>query len=199
MKATEILQQEHEVIKRMLKVLGAMADEARTGGRLEPADLQAVLEFIRTFADRCHHGKEEGCLFPAMEAAGVPREGGPIGVMLAEHELGRGFVRQMQAAADALAKGDAAATEALLSAAQGYISLLEQHIDKEDNVLYPIANMHLTPEQGQELLEEFERLEQEQIGPGRHEELHRLAEGLAARYLQPHARAAEMHRCCCHG
>ncbi|MCX7887840.1 MAG: hemerythrin domain-containing protein, partial [Verrucomicrobiae bacterium] len=94
MKPTEILMAEHRVIEQVLNVLEAMAERAANGD-LNRQEARDAVAFFRGFADRCHHGKEEAQLFPAMEAKGIPREGGPIGVMLCEHEQGRAAVRGM--------------------------------------------------------------------------------------------------------
>ena len=104
-KATEILSDEHRVIERVLGVLEQLT-------RLPVSDSlmrwQKALEFFRHFADECHHFKEEKVLFPAMEAHGIPNEGGPIGMMLAEHEEGRAHVRSMSAVVEQIAAGNAA-------------------------------------------------------------------------------------------
>jgi hemerythrin-like domain-containing protein len=84
MRATEILTHEHRVIEQVLGCLEAMGAEARAAGRLDGAAAQDAVAFFRNFADRCHHGKEEVHLFPALEAKGFPRDGGPTGVMLDE-------------------------------------------------------------------------------------------------------------------
>src|SRR3989337_494578 len=123
----------------MLEVAEAVAIQ-RDRGETVPADsLSGLLEFFRLFADRCHHGKEEDLLFPLLEKKGLPRAGGPIGVMLHEHEQGRALVKQMADAAEAYGGGAAEAGGRWAEAARGYSFLLRQHIDKEKNVLFVIA------------------------------------------------------------
>ncbi|MEM3061405.1 MAG: hemerythrin domain-containing protein, partial [Candidatus Bathyarchaeia archaeon] len=77
-----------------------VCEKLDSGERVEPGHLEQVLEFIKFFADKCHHGKEEDLLFPAMEEAGIPKGGGPIGMMLTEHAMGRGYVKAMSKAAE---------------------------------------------------------------------------------------------------
>jgi hemerythrin-like domain-containing protein len=100
--------------------------------------LDQLIEFFIVFVDKCHHGKEEELLFPALEAIGVQRDGGPIGVMLAEHQQGREYVQKMNEAFSQYNEGDRAAATKLAKNARAYIALLRQHIDKENNVLFPI-------------------------------------------------------------
>ena len=110
-KPTEILSDEHRVIERVLDALQRL-----TAVPVNPSleQWRKALEFFRHFADQCHHFKEEKVLFPALEEHGIPREGGPIGMMLAEHEEGRGHVRSMIDAMERVAQGNGAASTTLM-------------------------------------------------------------------------------------
>lgn len=167
---TAELKQEHRVIERMLAVLKAAATKAEAGQDLPPDFFPRAVDFIRNFADRCHHGKEEDNLYPAMERRGIPREGGPIGVMLMEHDQGRAFVRGMDEAGKRLAAGDKGAAKEAARNARGYAELLSQHIFKEDNILYMMADQALSAADQKELSARFEQMERERLGPGKHEE-----------------------------
>ena len=104
--------------------------------------------------------------------------------MLTEHDMGRGYVKGMSEAVAKYKAGDRKASSAIVENARNYIALLTQHIDKEDNILYPMADMHLSEERQNELLEEFEVVERERIGVGKHEEFHRLLDHLGEVYLE---------------
>ncbi|HSA94530.1 MAG TPA: hemerythrin domain-containing protein [Acidobacteriota bacterium] len=183
MKPTEELSHEHQAILTMIRVLGRVADRLDAGAAVDPDDLEQAVGFIRGFADKCHHAKEEGHLFPEMEKAGIPRDRGPIGVMLAEHVQGRAHVAAMAAAIPEIRKGDRTAARAFASAARGYGELLVQHIMKEDRILYPMADARLTPEQQDSLEACFAEVEKNIVGEGKHEEYHRLLERLERTYL----------------
>lgn len=144
MDPTTILMEEHRVIEGVLDSLETAAGRLRAGEPVDPGVFLMAVDFIRGFADGSHHRKEEGVLFPAMEAAGVPREAGPIGVMLAEHEQGRQFTAAMRASAEKLKAGDTRAAGDLVHSALGYVALLRGHIMKEDNVLFPMADQVIT-------------------------------------------------------
>jgi hemerythrin-like domain-containing protein len=138
-----------------------------------------MLDFFREFADHCHHAKEENLLFEKMKRRGVPVSGGPIAVMLQEHDEGR---RRLKAVAEALPKarsGDASAATSVRTNLLAYVQLLRGHIDKEDNILYPMADRLFTPEDQRALTEGFEKVEAEEIGEGVHEKYHQLAHDLA--------------------
>lgn len=98
------------------------------------SDINSFMEFLKEFADKCHHGKEEGFLFPALEKTGVRNQGGPIGVMLSEHTMDRDLIKQMQ---DNLRK-DKVDSQGFIEAAKSYVRLLRSHIQKENAILFPL-------------------------------------------------------------
>jgi len=182
MKPTAELSHEHQDILRMIRILGKMADGLEAGSPVEADDLERAVEFIRIFADKCHHAKEEGHLFPEMERAGIPRDRGPIGVMLAEHVEGRKHVAGMAGAIPGVRRGSRKAAETFAAGARGYGGLLAQHIYKEDNILYPMADARLSHDQQMSLEACFAEVEKNIVGEGKHEEFRRLLERLEARY-----------------
>jgi len=184
MKATDILKGEHELIVAMLQVIDAMCAKMESGEHVDHGDIANTIDFIRNFADRCHHAKEENLLFPAMEKAGISRDRGPIGVMLAEHTAGRNFVKGMDRALQLLKEGDDTATEMFIADGQGYVSLLDGHIMKENNVLFDMADQHLSAQQQKELVDGFDRVEREEIGAGVHDRYHELLHRLRDRYTK---------------
>lgn len=178
MEATQILKQEHQVIERVLDALETAANRLDAGTPVRPGLFLQAADFIRGFADGCHHRKEEGILFPALEAAGIPAEGGPIGVMLFEHEEGRKLTAAMRAAAEQLEAGESQAAAAVARSALGYVALLRQHIAKENNVLFPMADQVIRGRAQAEVAEGFERVEHEETGQGVHERYLALADAI---------------------
>ena len=184
MQATAVLKEEHRVIERVLDALETAANRLTTGSPVRPGVFLQAADFIKGFADGCHHKKEEGVLFPALEAAGIPAEGGPIGVMLFEHEEGRKLTAAMRAAAERLAAGDSSATAEVVENALGYVALLRQHIAKEDNVLFPMADRAIQGRAQTDLAEAFERVEHEETGLGVHERFLALADAIEREVAQ---------------
>lgn len=178
MKAIDILREEHRVIERVLAALETAANRLEAGQPVSPSFFLQTADFITGFADGCHHKKEEGVLFPAMEAAGIPAETGPISVMLAEHDQGRRLASVIRASAEKMLAGDTDAKGKLVEAALGYAALLRQHIMKEDNVLFPMADQAIQGTSRAKVAEAFERVEHEETGEGVHEKFMALAEAL---------------------
>ena len=176
MTPTEQLRNEHQAVLLALDILEKICRKLEAGKKIDPKHQEEILEFIKIFVDKCHHGKEENLLFPAMEEVGIPKEEGPIGMMLMEHDMGRGYVKAMSE--------NISNPEKFIRDARGYIELLKQHIEKENNILYQMAETNISQEKDSELLKEFDKLELERIGPGKHEEFHKMLERLKRIYLE---------------
>ena len=166
---TDVLRDEHAVILRALDVLEAAARRLTSGAALPDRWWPEIIDWLRGFADRNHHAKEERALFPAMVKAGVPEQGGPIGVMLAEHAEGRALIQAM--ATEPATPGERAAS------AQRYVQLLRAHIAKENDVLFMIADSVLEPATQAAVAREFDALADE---VGRDSSIRDAEERLAA-------------------
>jgi hemerythrin-like domain-containing protein len=176
--ATTQLRNDHDAILQMLDAIEEQASTIASGTAPKPETLSGVVEFIRVFADRCHHGKEEDLLFPLLESKGMPRGGGPIAVMLMEHDQGRAFVAEMAKFAQDYAAGNAGSGSRWAEAARGYAALLRAHIAKENNILFMMAERILSESEQADLAEQFEEVERVKIGEGTHEKLHALLQQL---------------------
>ena len=136
---TQTLAAEHRLIEGVLDALERAVAEAERTRVLPAAFIEDVVLFSRVFVDRCHHGKEERCFFPCLVNLGLPADGGPIEIMLREHEEGR---RLALAIADGLARYQhgSAALEDVLGICRDYVDLLRTHIEKETHVLFPLGD-----------------------------------------------------------
>jgi len=179
MQPTKTLSHEHQVILLVLDAAEREARHIQSNNTVHADKVEKMVDFFRTFADRCHHAKEEKLLFEKMYQRGMPRHTGPIAVMLQEHDQGRAHVRAMAEVLPGASGGDPAALTRLRENLLGYAQLLRAHIQKEDNILYPMADDILLPADQEDLAKAFERVEAEEIGPGIHEKYHQLAHELA--------------------
>ncbi len=173
------MKQDHRVIEKVLGAIEDAAERVRRGEEVPVQLLGEALEFSQVFVDRCHHGKEEVCLFPCLERKGVPNEGGPIGVMLREHQIGREMAGAIGAALkEDLGKPEARARVAALCT--DYVEHLRQHIFKEENVLFGMGDSLMGRDDHESSVECYERTEEERVGFEKHEEMERLAEKLGS-------------------
>jgi hemerythrin-like domain-containing protein len=185
MNAIKELITEHKAVRMTLRILERITEEIdKTEKISKPEHLKQLFEFFSVFVDKCHHGKEEELLFPALETVGISREGGPIGVMLNEHQQGRNLVAKMKRNLSQYLNGDTGAAQKLKESSDAYIALLNIHIDKENNVLFPMAIQHLSKNKLAELKKGFDKIETDKIGTGKHEEFHRMLDILEGIYLK---------------
>jgi len=184
MNPTQELVHEHEIVKHALTILEQISAKLDAGGTLNVEHLSRLLEFLTEFVDKCHHGKEEDVLFPMMVQTGAPPAKPMTSQMLSEHQTGRTFIKNMKQAFTQYQAGAADAGRDISKNANGYIELLRTHITKEDTILYPFAEKLLTAAQQTELVEEFERIEIERTGPGKHEEYHQMIHELGSLYVK---------------
>lgn len=182
MKPSDILKNEHRVIEQVLNCLEVMTEKLVAARTLNPQHAKDAAAFFRAFADQCHHGKEEVHFFPMMEARGFSREGGPTGVMLQEHDLGRAHVRGFNESVDKAAAGDPESIRQFIYHARAFIQLLREHIQKEDHCLFSMADQAFSEKDQTDLMQQFERVEEEEMGAGTHEKFLALANELADYY-----------------
>jgi hemerythrin-like domain-containing protein len=177
---TDLLENEHRAIQEVVAVMATLAEDMETGRPVDAEMLQDIVDFMRIFADKCHHGKEETHLFPALEAKGVPMRGCPVGALKAEHQQGRALVADFARLVQAYAAGSASAQESLAQTLRHLTELYPGHIWKEDYLLFPMANKILSPEDQATLHEHFEAVEEE-IGRDVHHRFEQLAAELPER------------------
>ena len=134
------LREEHTQILSQLDAL----EVAVSGSAVNKEEVEKFLHFTENFAEP-HHKKEEDVLFPALEAKGIPRDGGPTGVMLSEHQEKRNYVKGLRLA---LQNGD---DKEMKRNGLSIVNLMRSHIDKENNILYPMAEQLLSAEDLAEL------------------------------------------------
>ena len=176
----ELLNDEHRLIEQTLGALVRYTRRLDEGAA--PADLSAFVTFFQRFADALHHHKEEDILFERMIEAGFPRGGGPIAMMLHEHEGGRHLVSRLAEAAaraDSWLRGDHAAVH---ETALVFAELLRAHIHKEDAVLYPMARRTLPEDVIAEMGARFEAMEASDEARAERASLVATATALVTRY-----------------
>lgn len=156
MPAVTILEREHALIEQALELLALVAARLGQDRPVSGDHVLALLAFLRDFADRRHHVKEEETLFPLLEQRGIARVGGPIGVMLHEHEQGRTMIRIMEGLFPELSvPGEP--RQQFARVANAYTGLMRDHIAKENHCLFPLAQTVLTEADRQTLDAAFER------------------------------------------
>jgi len=176
-KAIAELLHEHEIILKVVGNLEGLANTLREHQQVEVAVLREAAAFMRNFADKCHHAKEEDLLFPALVAAGLPERNGPVAVLKSEHVQARSCIAKLATAIDAYEHQGSALRAQIIEAISCIGELYPQHIAKENEVLFPMSERLLTPVVLDDLAQKFEGVE-EALGKNEHHRWAAVAERL---------------------
>ena len=174
---TKVLSDEHQNILKVISAIKKECQAIESGRAIDQDFFVTAIDFIRNYADKFHHAKEEDILFKAMCQDNVTLHCNPIDQMLHEHDLGRNFVKDLAAG---LAENN---KDQVLASARGYAFLLEDHIFKEDNILYPMAGDVLPEDLQVKLAQDFLKAEQEKFQPGVKEKYLAVVEKFETRIL----------------
>ncbi|MDV3425834.1 MAG: hemerythrin domain-containing protein [Bacillota bacterium] len=175
--------EEHKNIKRMLSVIRKACLGIMNGNEIDYTDFETMIDFVRNYADKHHHGKEEKFLFNKMaDELGAAAEKLVKFGMLVEHDLGRFYIRELEEALDKVKSGDEESKLDVIADAVSYTHLLNRHIDKEDNVVYSFARRELRKETLIKVNEESEKFEEEMRIAGVQDKYIKLLEQLEQKY-----------------
>ena len=193
--AIETLMTEHRLIEQVLGALDTFIGQLSLEVADDRGQVARFARFFKNFADRCHHGKEEERLFVAMNQCGFPREFGPVGVMLAEHTEGRAHVGALAEIGNGKRPLTADEKQRATEHALAFIPLLKSHIQKEDNILYPMARQAIPPAQWAQLESGCEAFDREVMGEEEIQELKDLANELMINFPPDMEKMAALDGC----
>jgi len=181
--STTSLRRDHELIEKVIKAMESTIQLLNDGKQIPESILLPVIDFSKNFTDVCHHSKEENSLFPALEQAGMPRHMGPIAMMLIDHERSREIGKEMESSAkNYILTGD---STKLITDMQQYVEHITEHLWKENNKLFMMAEARLqyVSQKVDKELNEIEESKLQGIGKTR-EHYEQLAETLTRDILQ---------------
>ena len=184
MESIKIMVGEHENIRRMLKVVRSLCYKIMTNEDFDIEDVPKIIDFVRVYADKHHHGKEEDILFKTMnEKIEKLRAAGSITGMYIEHDLGRLFMADLEKAVKDFSEGDDQARLDIIANAVGYANLLDRHIEKENMAMYKFAENMLEEEDKEFVEEESQKIEAAATDEGLQEKYINLLQELENKYL----------------
>ena len=154
--ATKNLEDDHIYVLKLTDVMKAVTLSEKS----DIEHIESIIDIIKNFADGLHHAKEENLFFPALEKKGFSAQQGPVAVMLHEHVQGRNFVKGMSDNLEQFKNGNKAALTGIYQNMLGYADLLVNHISKENNILFRMADKVFSDVEQEDLLEQFEKIEQ---------------------------------------
>ncbi len=175
--STASLRRDHDLIEKVIKAMDSTIQLLNDGKQIPESILLPVIDFTKNFTDVCHHSKEENSLFPALEQAGMPKNMGPIAMMLMDHERSREIGASMEESAkEYLSSGD---STKLISDMRQYVEHITEHLWKENNRLFMMAEARLqyVSQKVDKELTEIEESKLKDLGKSR-EHYEKLAENL---------------------
>ncbi|MHC1728344.1 MAG: hemerythrin domain-containing protein [Syntrophobacteraceae bacterium] len=183
MKALEQLRAEHDRILPALDVLEKMSEKIVFCEEVPVGHLKQVLDFLQIFADKCHHGKEEGILFPEVKGAGTSREGGAIDALLSEHDRGRLLIAEIKTLLQSYERGNSGSLPVLTNPVLQYINLLRSNIWKENDLFFPMAEESVPVERQGAIAKKFAEFDEGIIDSETVETFHAMLKELSSTYL----------------
>ncbi|MBT0664579.1 hemerythrin domain-containing protein [Geobacter pelophilus] len=156
---TQALVNEHRHILQVITLLEQTAPTTVAGLNVDWQFYLDCIDFIRSYADRFHHAKEEDVLFAALVKNGMPRDNSPVAAMLMEHDQGRSYIREMETAVLEAKDGIPGREAVIAEKALAYAALLRDHIAKEDDILYPLAELVIPETMREEIVQGYQRAE----------------------------------------
>lgn len=159
MTPTENLINEHKVINDLLGIMSKIAEKIKSKGIFYTNDIEDIMEFSKNYIEKSHHGKEQ-IFYPVLASAEIPIEKEAISLMLYEHILTHNYLKDINNCVQNCKIGNAFSGEILAETLMNYVLLEERHMQKEVNIIYPIANDVLSNEQQNQILIQFDEIEQ---------------------------------------
>ena len=156
---TKVMVDEHKLILRMIALVEKNTELLEQGKFRNWQFYLDAVDFIRNYADRFHHAKEEDVLFIELIKNGMPEKQSPIEAMHMEHDQGRAHVRAIENAAQKALDGETGQAAIIAENAKGYAALLRGHIEKEDDILYPLAERVLPEKVRSRMLDAYTQAE----------------------------------------
>lgn len=184
MNSLDLMVFEHANIKRMLKLVRMFCYKLYNREDVDFNDIDKMMDFIKNYADKHHHGKEELKLFNRMvEHLGVAAQKLVNNGMLVEHDMGRFYIQELKIALDDYKNGNDEAVLDVIANAISYTHLLDRHIQKENDLVYPFAKNNFKKEIMDQINDDCEVFEQEAEKLGTQEKYLQLLDELEEKYL----------------
>lgn len=152
-----ILMIEHRIIERLINLMDAQAEEADKENKINPDFLVFAIDFLKTYADKCHHGKEEDILFKTLEQKSLSSEHGDmVNNLLQDHIISRKMVAALGELKDRYLHADKSALKNITGCIQNLVVLYRRHIEKEDKDFFLPIMEYLNEQEQSKMLKDFQ-------------------------------------------
>ena len=155
---------EHRLIEKMISLISELVDQAESNRTIDPVSIDKAVDFIRTYADKTHHGKEEDILFRDLE--GKKQSSSDATIMeelIEEHKYGRKTVGELVDAKIEYVNGSGEALDTIIEKLEAIVAFYPPHIAKEDKVFFPSSMNYFSEKEKEDMLREFWEFDKEMI------------------------------------
>jgi len=164
MQARGPLMIEHRLIERMIAVIKDALAQIQSSGKINPHFVDTAVDFIRIYADRTHHGKEEEILFHDLDKRPLSAYDRSImNELIQEHVFGRHTTKALVDANTRYRNGETAALNEIADKLNTLVGFYPKHIEKEDKVFFPASRKYFTGDEDQAMLAEFREFDRKMI------------------------------------
>jgi hemerythrin-like domain-containing protein len=155
---------EHRLIEKMIAAMGRELERMEREQTANPALIEAIVDFIRTYADRCHHGKEEDILFRELGHKNLSEEHRRIMQELVdEHVQARDKTRSLVEAKDLYMQGQSSALDRMAETMRFLVEFYPKHIEKEDRHFFLPVMRYFSPREKDAMIEEGDEFDRQLI------------------------------------
>ena len=170
---------EHRLIEKMLAITSKELELIKSNGTVNHRFIDTFVDFIRTYADRTHHGKEEDILFTALEHKNMTTDDKEMMQgLINDHILSRKVVGELAAANKIYVTGDVTSIDTIITKLAFLLELYPDHISKEDKVFFPNTETYFSEADLDAMLADFREFDRRMI----HEKYRRVYESLKELY-----------------
>lgn len=183
MKPTDNLIIEHREISELLNIMSVIADNIKSKDVFYPNDIDEIIDYLIILLDKSHHGKEEEVFYPELILSGIPKEKAPLSIINYEHMLAKRYLNEISSCVVNCKIGIDFSGELLADSLTNYVVVIQNHIQREEEIVFPLANEAFSIEKQNEIAQKFEEIEQKNITRNFNEHYNRLLNKLNNKYL----------------
>jgi hemerythrin-like domain-containing protein len=183
MKPTDNLITEHKEICELLNIMSVIAENIKSKDVFYPNDVDEIIDSMIILLDKSHHGKEEDVFYPELILSGILKEKAPLSINNNEHMLAKRYLNEISSCVVNCKIGIDFSGELLADSLANCVDVIHNHIQREEEIVFPLANEAFSIEKQNEIYKKFEDIEQKNIRHNFNDHLNKLVNNLNNKYL----------------
>ena len=182
MTPTENLINEHKKINELLDIMSKIALKIKSKDVFYPNDVEEVVKYLINIIENSHHGKEDDVFYPELISSGIPKETAPLSIINYEHLISVNYLKDISSCVENCKIGNDFSGELLADSLTNYVIAIKNHIQREEEIVFPIANEVFSIEKQNDILQRFEIIEQKYISNSFNDQFDKLLNKFKNKY-----------------